>query len=108
MIKKTTMPHRVRYYFNAGAHRQEDRDWVAQVFSYFSRRTKGQACKVTHLPDFVQGYSEDLDASTAPEMTFLALKQFGGCIAYIQANKSAHNDVSVYISIDDAPFFMIM
>jgi hypothetical protein len=100
--------YKLQYYFGASQHGQQDRDWVSQAISYFNGRTKRQSCKVTDLPTFVQGYKEDVDASRAPVCTFMAAKHVRGFMEFVAANRRAHNDVIVFVSVENSPFFSVL
>ncbi len=104
--------YKLRYYFT-GQTQQVDRDWVAQAASYYNGRTKRQECPVAatvtqQLPNFVQGYTQNLDEVLAPIVTFKTAKHVLAFMEYVHANRNAHNNINVHVSLDDSPYFEVL
>lgn len=105
--------YKVRYYFSGNLHNQGDRDWVAQAAAFFNGRTKRQNCPAAaivtaQLPLFVQGYTQNLNPSIAPIVTFKTAKHIYGFMNYVATFRNQHNNVVVHISVDDSPFLEII
>ena len=110
---KVKVDYKLRYFFIGSLHNQEDRDWVAQAAAYYNGRTKRQKCPASdvvsaELPNFVQGYTHDLDANIAPIVTFKTTKHILGFMTYLATTRYLHNDIIVKISVDDSPFIEII
>ena len=103
---------KVRYYFTAGTT-QVDRNWVAQAASFYNGRTKRQACPdaatvTAQLPNFVQGYTQNLNANLAPIVTFKAAKHVMAFAAYLAGSRNQHHNIIVRMNLDDSPFLRIV
>jgi hypothetical protein len=105
--------YKVRYYLSGNLHDQGDRNWVAQAAAFFNGRTKRQNCPAAaivtaQLPLFVQGYTQNLNPNIAPIVTFRTTKHIFGFMDYIATVRNQHNNIIVYISVDDSPFLEII
>eukprot|EP01031_Cornospumella_fuschlensis_P031514 gene31514-38087_t len=105
--------YKVRYFCSGNQHNQADRDWVAQAAVYYNGRTKRQPCPTqevvtAELPHFVQGYTEDLNAISAPIVTFKTAKHILGFMKYLTSARHLHHDIVVQVSVDDSPFLEVI
>jgi hypothetical protein len=111
LIKSSSDDFTISYYMSGDNIVQADRDYVAQVMTFYARRGKRDNCPPVDgvvLRGEVQGVTNNLASNNPLDVIFKTPKHINAMYNYLQLTRAEHNNVVVHIKVDDSPFFDVM
>lgn len=101
----------VGYYMSGDNVVQADRDYVAQVMSYYSIKEKRESCPSVQevvLRNEIQGVTNNLSAENPIEVIFRTAKHLHSMYKHLQDTRADHNNIVVHVKVDDSQFFQVL
>lgn len=111
LVRSSSDDFTISYYMTGDNIVQADRDYVAQVMTFYARRGKRDNCPAVAdvvLRGEVQGVSNNLEPNNSLDVVFKSPKHINAMFKYLQLTRAEHNNIVVHVKVDDSPYFSVI